>query len=214
MTAICALDRVGLPLRSTCSPSRASPRATGSPPTCSSRTRGLLESTLEDFGIRGEIIHVRAGPVVTLYELEAGAGRQILARHRPGRRHRPLDVGALRPRRGRARPQCDRHRAAQRAPRDGVFPRDDRGARRSAIPSTSWRSPLGKTIGGEPVVAELAKMPHLLGGRHHRLRQVGRHQHDDPVAALSFEAGGLPADHGRSRRCWNCSASTTASHTC
>ncbi|KAA2233415.1 DNA translocase FtsK 4TM domain-containing protein, partial [Salinarimonas soli] len=29
----------------------------------------LLESTLEDFGVRGEIINVRPGPVVTLYEL-------------------------------------------------------------------------------------------------------------------------------------------------
>ena len=34
----------------------------------------LLETTLEDFGIRGEIIHVRAGPVVTLYELEPAPG--------------------------------------------------------------------------------------------------------------------------------------------
>ncbi len=31
---------------------------------------GLLESVLEDFGIKGEIIHVRPGPVVTLYEFE------------------------------------------------------------------------------------------------------------------------------------------------
>ncbi|RWG54448.1 DNA translocase FtsK, partial [Mesorhizobium sp.] len=28
----------------------------------------LLESVLEDFGVKGEIIHVRPGPVVTLYE--------------------------------------------------------------------------------------------------------------------------------------------------
>ena len=34
----------------------------------------LLEGTLEDFGVRGEIIHVRAGPVVTLYELEPAPG--------------------------------------------------------------------------------------------------------------------------------------------
>ncbi|MGO4840615.1 DNA translocase FtsK, partial [Rhizobiaceae sp. 2RAB30] len=30
----------------------------------------LLEGVLEDFGVKGEIIHVRPGPVVTLYELE------------------------------------------------------------------------------------------------------------------------------------------------
>ncbi len=34
------------------------------------RSAGLLESVLEDFGVRGEIIHVRPGPVVTLYEFE------------------------------------------------------------------------------------------------------------------------------------------------
>lgn len=30
----------------------------------------LLEGVLEDFGVRGEIINVKPGPVVTLYELE------------------------------------------------------------------------------------------------------------------------------------------------
>lgn len=35
---------------------------------------GLLESVLEDFGVRGEIIHVRPGPVVTLYEFEPAPG--------------------------------------------------------------------------------------------------------------------------------------------
>ncbi|WP_163360528.1 DNA translocase FtsK, partial [Klebsiella aerogenes] len=34
----------------------------------------LLEGVLEDFGVRGEIIHVRPGPVVTLYELEPAPG--------------------------------------------------------------------------------------------------------------------------------------------
>ena len=36
----------------------------------SNRTPGLLEGVLEDFGVKGEIIQVRPGPVVTLYELE------------------------------------------------------------------------------------------------------------------------------------------------
>src|SRR5690606_13425864 len=34
----------------------------------------LLEGVLEDFGVRGEIVHVRPGPVVTLYELEPAPG--------------------------------------------------------------------------------------------------------------------------------------------
>ncbi|WP_375669628.1 DNA translocase FtsK, partial [Bartonella sp. MR168JLCBS] len=38
------------------------------------RGAGLLESVLEDFGIKGEIIHVHPGPVVTMYEFEPAAG--------------------------------------------------------------------------------------------------------------------------------------------
>ena len=34
----------------------------------------LLEGVLEDFGVKGEIVHVRPGPVVTLYELEPAPG--------------------------------------------------------------------------------------------------------------------------------------------
>ncbi len=34
----------------------------------------LLEGVLEDFGIKGQILRVRPGPVVTLYELEPAAG--------------------------------------------------------------------------------------------------------------------------------------------
>ncbi len=38
------------------------------------QSAGLLESVLEDFGVRGEIIDVRPGPVVTLYEFEPAPG--------------------------------------------------------------------------------------------------------------------------------------------
>src|SRR5690606_24868215 len=34
----------------------------------------LLEGVLEDFGVKGEIIHVRPGPVVTPYELDPAPG--------------------------------------------------------------------------------------------------------------------------------------------
>jgi S-DNA-T family DNA segregation ATPase FtsK/SpoIIIE len=34
----------------------------------------MLEGVLEDFGVKGEIINVRPGPVVTLYELEPAPG--------------------------------------------------------------------------------------------------------------------------------------------
>ena len=37
-------------------------------------TAGRLEKVIRDFGVKGEIIHVRPGPVVTLYELEPAPG--------------------------------------------------------------------------------------------------------------------------------------------
>ena len=39
-----------------------------------SQNARLLEGVLEDFGVKGEIVHVRPGPVVTLYELEPAPG--------------------------------------------------------------------------------------------------------------------------------------------
>ncbi len=39
----------------------------------------LLEAVLGDFGIRGRIVAVRPGPVVTLYELEPAAGVEVVA---------------------------------------------------------------------------------------------------------------------------------------
>ena len=51
----------------------------------------LLEGVLEDFGVKGEIIHVRPGPGRHALRAGAGARHQVVARHRPGRRHRPLD---------------------------------------------------------------------------------------------------------------------------
>ena len=37
-------------------------------------TQNYLESVLQDFGVKGEIVQVRTGPVVTLYELEPAPG--------------------------------------------------------------------------------------------------------------------------------------------
>jgi S-DNA-T family DNA segregation ATPase FtsK/SpoIIIE len=84
----------------------------------------LLESVLEDFGVRGEIIHVRPGPVVTLYEFEPAPGvkssRVIgladdIARSMSAISARVAVV-----------PGRHRHRTSERDARNRLFPRTDR----------------------------------------------------------------------------------------
>nr|CAD6431422.1 DNA translocase FtsK [Rhizobium sp. Q54] len=121
----------------------------------------MLEGVLEDFGVKGEIIHVRPGPVVTLYELEPAPGIKssrvigladdiarsmsaIAARVAvvPGRNA----IGIELPNRTR----------------ETVYLREMIGSKDFESSKAKLAMALGKTIGGEPVVADLAKMPHLL----------------------------------------------------
>ncbi len=125
------------------------------------RSAGLLESVLEDFGVRGEIIHVRPGPVVTLYEFEPAPGvkssRVIGLADDIARSMSALSARvAVVPGRnviGIELPNANR---------ETVYLREMIDSR--AFESSSYRLPLclGKGIGGEPIIAELAKMPHLL----------------------------------------------------
>jgi S-DNA-T family DNA segregation ATPase FtsK/SpoIIIE len=122
---------------------------------------GLLESVLEDFGVRGEIIHVRPGPVVTLYEFEPAPGvkssRVIGLADDIARSMSALSARvAVVPGRnviGIELPNATRETVYFREMIDSAD-----------FAKTGYKLPicLGKTIGGEPVIAELAKMPHLL----------------------------------------------------
>ena len=125
------------------------------------RSAGLLESILEDFGVRGEIIHVRPGPVVTLYEFEPAPGvkssRVIGLADDIARSMSALSARvAVVPGRNVIGIELPN------AIRETVYFREL--IESPAFEGTSHRLALclGKTIGGEPVVAELAKMPHLL----------------------------------------------------
>ncbi|ANK89707.1 MULTISPECIES: DNA translocase FtsK [Rhizobium] len=122
---------------------------------------GLLESVLEDFGIKGEIIHVRPGPVVTLYEFEPAPGvkssRVIGLADDIARSMSALSARvAVVPGRnviGIELPNVARETVYFR---EMIESQDfDKSGYKLALG-------LGKTIGGEPVIAELAKMPHLL----------------------------------------------------
>ncbi|MDX3924207.1 MAG: DNA translocase FtsK [Shinella sp.] len=122
---------------------------------------GLLESVLEDFGVRGEIIHVRPGPVVTLYEFEPAPGvkssRVIGLADDIARSMSALSARvAVIPGRNVIGIELPN------ATRETVYFREMIESQDFA--KTGFKLPicLGKTIGGEPVIAELAKMPHLL----------------------------------------------------
>ena len=122
---------------------------------------GLLESVLEDFGVKGEIIHVRPGPVVTLYEFEPAPGvkssRVIGLADDIARSMSALSA--------RVAVVPGRNVIGIELPnvvRETVYFRELIEAQ--SFESTEFKLALclGKNIGGEPIIAELAKMPHLL----------------------------------------------------
>ena len=157
----------------------------------------LLESVLEDFGVRGEIIKIRPGPVVTRYELEPAPGTKTSRVVGLADDIAPLlerDFGTCRRGTGLQR---HRRRATQPQARSGVPARTAWPRKSTSVVGAKLPMALGKDIGGNPSIVDLARMPHLLGGRHHRLRQVGGHQCHDPLASLPPWAGGLQADHDR-----------------
>nr|WP_212112750.1 DNA translocase FtsK 4TM domain-containing protein [Bartonella queenslandensis] len=120
-----------------------------------------LEGVLLDFGVKGKIIDACPGPVVTLYEFEPAAGikssriisladdiarsmRAISARVAvvPGRNVIGIELPNVK--------------------REMVYLREIVQAQEFVESKAKLGLALGKTIGGEAVIADLAKMPHLL----------------------------------------------------
>jgi S-DNA-T family DNA segregation ATPase FtsK/SpoIIIE len=148
------------PLELLAEPKASERKASINPATLEQNAR-LLEGVLDDFGVRGEIINVRPGPVVTLYELEPAPGikssRVIgladdIARSMsaiacrvaviPGKNAIGIELPNAR--------------------RETVYLRELLAAEDFASTKAKLGFGLGKTIGGEPVIADLARMPHLL----------------------------------------------------
>ncbi len=121
----------------------------------------LLSTVLEDFGVRGEIVKVRPGPVVTLYELEPAPGTKSsrvigladdIARSMsavsvrvaviPGRNVIGIELPNVR--------------------REAVCLQELLSSQAFERYAGKLTLALGKDIGGTPVLADLARMPHLL----------------------------------------------------
>ena len=126
-----------------------------------SQNARFLESVLDEFGIRGAIIKVRPGPIVTLYELEPAPGTKTsrvigladdIARSMsaisarisaiPGRNAIGIEL--------------------PNATRETVLLRELLESKSYEKTTTQLPLVLGKDISGVPVIVDLARMPHLL----------------------------------------------------
>jgi len=120
-----------------------------------------LEGVLADFGVKGDIINVRPGPVVTLYELEPAPGikssRVISLADDIARSMSAISA--------RVAVVPGRNAIGIELPnttRETVFLREMLASNDFEKMKGKLNVCLGKTIGGEPVIADLARMPHLL----------------------------------------------------
>ena len=121
----------------------------------------FLENVLQDFNVEGEIVSIHPGPVVTLYEFEPAPGTKsarivnltddiarsmsavsVRASVIPGRNVIGIEI-----------PNKKRQTVYMRE----MLEMEDYDKTKAKLPLV-----LGKNIGGKPVVADLAKMPHLL----------------------------------------------------
>ncbi len=121
----------------------------------------LLAETLSDFGVKGQIGQVSPGPVVTLYEFEPAPGvkssRVInlsddIARSMAAESARVAVV----PGRNAIGIELPNRR------RETVYLRDMLNSRTFKESEAALPMAMGEDIGGQPFIADLSKMPHLL----------------------------------------------------
>lgn len=125
------------------------------------RNARLLETVLDDFNVKGEITAVRTGPVVTMYELEPAPGIKAsrvigladdIARNMSAISARVSSIPG-RTVMGIELPNADRQMVSFKE----LVACEKFANSKAALPII-----LGKDIAGEPIVADLATMPHLL----------------------------------------------------
>ena len=121
----------------------------------------LLETVLSDYGVQGEIVEIRPGPVVTLYELVPAPGiRSARVIGLADDVARSLSVTAV-----RIATVSGRNVIGIEVPnskRETVFLSEILSSEEVQKASGRLSLALGKDIGGKSVVADLARMPHLM----------------------------------------------------
>jgi S-DNA-T family DNA segregation ATPase FtsK/SpoIIIE len=125
------------------------------------RNARLLENVLDDFNVKGEITAVRTGPVVTMYELEPAPGikaSRVVGLAEDIARNMSAISARVSPIPGKTvmgieLPNTDRQMVALKE----LAACEAFAEAKGALPII-----LGKDIAGEPIVTDLAAMPHLL----------------------------------------------------
>jgi len=121
----------------------------------------MLEAVLTDFGVKGRIMAVRPGPVVTLYEFEPAAGvksSRVISLSDDVARSMSAVAARIAVIPGRNVIGIE----LPNQTRETVYLREMLASGEYDKARAPLTLALGKTIGGEPVMADLAKMPHLL----------------------------------------------------
>jgi S-DNA-T family DNA segregation ATPase FtsK/SpoIIIE len=121
----------------------------------------MLEAVLADFGVKGRIVAVRPGPVVTLYEFEPAAGvksSRVISLSDDVARSMSAVAARIAAMPGRNVLGIELPNQV----RETVYLRELLRSDEFEKARAPLALALGKTIGGEPVMADLAKMPHLL----------------------------------------------------
>ncbi|WP_137680730.1 DNA translocase FtsK [Aurantiacibacter suaedae] len=125
------------------------------------RNARLLETVLDDFNVKGEITAVRTGPVVTMYELEPAPGikaSRVIGLAEDIARNMSAISARVAPIPGKTVMGIE----LPNAQRQMVNFKEMVASAAFADHSGSLPIILGKDIAGEPIVADLAAMPHLL----------------------------------------------------
>lgn len=125
------------------------------------RNARLLETVLDDFNVKGEITAVRTGPVVTMYELEPAPGiksSRVVGLAEDIARNMSAISARVSPIPGKTvmgieLPNADRQMVNFKE----MIASEPFVDHKGALPII-----LGKDIAGEPIIADLAAMPHLL----------------------------------------------------
>ena len=126
------------------------------------RNASLLEQKLADFGVEGKVVEVQPGPVVTMFKFEPASGVKVSQivnlSDDLSMALKALAIRIQAPVPGEAVVGIE----VPNRQREKVYLREILESEEFAAAQSHLTIALGKDIAGKPVVADLARMPHLL----------------------------------------------------